>query len=353
MPGIAPGRNDRTGEYGFPISATWYLVHQLPLDGQRYRVTTGTRDKRLAGVKLKDLELKLFKGELGAPITSTAGASLPEFLRRFIDYARANYAGQHLQSDLSRIANMQEFFARKGVKRLKDISPGLIEEFMTVTLEGRSPKTRKNYLALLKTILNYAVKWGVIDRNPITQVRPPKIVKKFRFFSREEVSRLIKEAQEPLRTAIIILVNTGLRRAELFNLRWRDVDLKAGSLRVWPYDGFTPKGKRPRSIPLNEAAQKTIEKLKSNPTDPEYVFRPFKSMFAIYERFSGLLAALGMKGTLHDLRHTFASHLAMSGTPIPVIKEILGHSDIATTMIYAHLSPEQHKGEVNKLNFPL
>jgi len=58
-----------------------------------------------------------------------------------------------------------------------------------------------------------------------------------------------------------------------------------------------------------------------------------------------------MRGTLHDLRHTFASHLAMAGTPIPDIKELLGHSDIATTMIYSHLSPDRHKAEVEKLDF--
>jgi site-specific recombinase XerD len=58
-----------------------------------------------------------------------------------------------------------------------------------------------------------------------------------------------------------------------------------------------------------------------------------------------------MKGTLHDLRHTFASHMAMAGISIPVIKEFLGHSDIATTMIYAHLSPERHIAEVDRLDF--
>jgi len=57
-----------------------------------------------------------------------------------------------------------------------------------------------------------------------------------------------------------------------------------------------------------------------------------------------------MKGTLHDLQHTFASHLVMSGVPIPVIKELLGHSDISTTMIYAHLSPNIHQAAIDKLN---
>ena len=76
-----------------------------------------------------------------------------------------------------------------------------------------------------------------------------------------------------------------------------------------------------------------------------------KKMLDEYKRFSALLKTLGTEGTLHDLRHTYASHLAMNGTPIPVIKELLGHADISTTMIYSHLSPEMHKAAVDQLPF--
>ncbi len=82
-----------------------------------------------------------------------------------------------------------------------------------------------------------------------------------------------------------------------------------------------------------------------------FAFRPSVSDNGLYKDFAVLLKQLGMQGTLHDLRHTFASHLAMQGVPIPVIKELLGHSDISTTMIYAHLSPEIHKKAVDKLPF--
>jgi site-specific recombinase XerD len=88
---------------------------------------------------------------------------------------------------------------------------------------------------------------------------------------------------------------------------------------------------------------------KKEPDD--FVFRPFRSEHRLYKRFAALIDELVMKGTLHDLRHTYASHLTMAGVPIPVIKELLGHSDIATTMIYAHLSPDIHKAAVNKLPF--
>lgn len=204
---------------------------------------------------------------------------------------------------------------------------------------------------MLKTALNKAVEWDIIEFNPIIKVKTPKIVKTFHFFSEDEVATLIAKADQPLKTGIIILVTTGMRRGELFHLRWRDVDLKAGSLRVWPYEGFSPKGKRARTIPISLSLAPILRGLSKKKKPDDFVFRPFQSEHRLYKRFAALIAELGMKGTLHDLRHTYASHLAMAGVPIPVVKELLGHSDIATTMIYAHLSPDIHKAAVEKLPF--
>jgi len=222
---------------------------------------------------------------------------------------------------------------------------------MDVVLIGRKPKTKKNYLTLLKTILNYAVKWGYIDHNPIANMKPPKVVKTFHFFNNDEMKLILEKSKEPLNTGIVLLANTGIRRAELYHLRWKDVDLKTEQIRVWPYEGFVPKGKRPRAIPLNDEAFKTIKVLKKSRNKTEFVFRPYKSIYYLREKFTELLKELGIKGTLHDLRHTFASHLAMAGVPIPVISELLGHSNLSTTEVYAHLSPGIHKIQVKKLKF--
>ncbi len=328
--------------------STWWMNYSV--NGQRFRVSTGTGNKQLAEIKLNELKLKIFKGEIGAKRSAGKRATVSEFFRRYRDYIQSN-SNVDKHSDLARLRAFQEFFARQSVRYIATIDPNLVDEFRATVLVDRKPKTVKNYITLLKTALNKAVEWGLIESNPIAKVKSPKIVKTFHFFSKDEIKRLIEEAPEPLKSAILILVNTGIRRAELFHLRWRDVDFPNKNLRVWPYDGFSPKGKRPRRIPISKSLLPLLKRLSKGNSEDDYVLRPHKSEHRFYKHFVALLNELGIKGTLHDLRHTFASHLAMAGTPIPVLKELLGHSDISTTMIYAHLSPDIHRAEVEKLPF--
>jgi len=324
----------------------WWLNYTLA--GKRMRISTGTRDRKLALLKLKDVELKLFKGEIGAKAQASSSIPVHEFFRRYTDYIQTgNPVDKHAERSRPRVT--QEFLARKAVRHLAEISPKLVDEFRTAVLAGRKPKTVKNYITLLKTALNKAVEWRLIESNPIANVKAPKVVKTFHFFSQQEIKRLISEASEPIRTGIVLLVNTGMRRGELFHLRCRDIDLRAGSIRVWPYEGYSPKGKRPRTVPMSSELKSILKQLLKGMGPDDYVFRPYQSDHQLYKHFSTLTARLKIKGTLHDLRHTFASHLAMAGVPIPVIRELLGHSDISTTMIYAHLSPEVHRAAIEKL----
>ena len=141
-----------------------------------------------------------------------------------------------------------------------------------------------------------------------------------------------------------------MRRGELYYLRRRDVDLENGKINIKPYDGFSTKSRRLRSVPISANLQKYLQGLKRK-HNSEYACRPYPDEHGLRKAFVRLLEEIGLRGTLHDLRHTFASHLAMNGVPIPVIKELLGHADITTTMIYAHLSPDTHKAAIDKLPF--
>lgn len=320
------------------------------VNGKRFRVSTGTTNKQHALVKLEDLKVKLFKGEIGAKKLTGRRSTVTEFMQRYEAYYRYG-SGVDRHPEISRLNAWHNYFVKNGIRHLASITPAVVDSFRTEVLEGRKPKTIKNYISFLKSALNKAVEWDLIDQNPIAKVSVPKIVKTFNFFSKDEVAQLLEAADPEVRTGIQILVSTGMRRGELFHLRCRDVDLKSASIRVWPYGDYSPKGKRPRTIPMTAETKKILAKQLKNKKADEYAFRPFPSENRLYKRFAELLKELDLKGTLHDLRHTFASHLAMEGVPIPVIKELLGHSNISTTMVYAHLSPEIHKAAVDKLPF--
>jgi len=320
------------------------------INSKRFRISTGTSNKQHALVKLEDLKVKLFKGEIGAKKLTGRKSSVTEFFQRYEAYFR-NGSTVDRHPDISRLQAWHNFFVKNGIRHLASITPNLVDTFRAEELEGRKPKTIKNYISFLKTAMNKAVEWDLIDKNPIANMSVPKIVKTFNFFSKDDIAKLLHIADPEVQTGIQILVSTGMRRGELFHLRCRDVDLKSDSVRVWPYGEYSPKGKRPRTIPMTAELKKVFTRLLKGRKADDHVFRPFVCQNRLYKRFAELLKELGMKGTLHDLRHTFASHLAMEGVPIPVIKELLGHSNISTTMMYAHLSPEIHKAAVNKLPF--
>jgi len=124
--------------------------------------------------------------------------------------------------------------------------------------------------------------------------------------SAEEVQKLINGADEPLKAGITLLVYTGMRRGELFHLRKHGIDFNAGNIRIWPYGSYSPKGKRPRTIPISDETKGLFNQLAKDKKPDDYIFRPFQSEHRLYKRFAEHVKKLGIKGTLHDLRHTFA-----------------------------------------------
>ena len=134
--------------------------------------------------------------------------------------------------------------------------------------------------------MNKAVEWDLIDKNPIANMSVPKIVKTFNFFSKDDIAKLLHIADPEVQTGIQILVSTGMRRGELFHLRCRDVDLKNDSIRVWPYGEYSPKGKRPRTIPMTAELKKIFTKLLKDRKADDHVFRPFVCQNRLYKRFA-------------------------------------------------------------------
>ena len=141
-----------------------------------------------------------------------------------------------------------------------------------------------------------------------------------------------------------------MRYGEMIHLEWADIDFDNDFIKIQPKVDWTTKSHQSRVIPMHpEVKQMLVERFKQKKELRVFIGETIDSFHHRLVRFSKLL---GMKGiSPHVLRHTCASHLVMRGVDLPTIKQILGHSDIKTTMIYAHLAQDHVKYALSKLDF--
>lgn len=164
--------------------------------------------------------------------------------------------------------------------------------------------------------------------------------RRLRFLSKEEIASLIDACDPHLRPIAITALNTGMRKGEILNLTWDQVDLKHGFILLVN----TKNGER-REIPINDTLRETLLGL-TRRLDVPYVFydqktgKPYQD---IKRSFASACRRARIRDfRIHDCRHTFASQLIMAGVDLTTVKELLGHKTITMTMRYAHLAPS-HK----------
>ncbi len=207
-------------------------------------------------------------------------------------------------------------------------------------------KTIKNVRATLRRILASAKEWGEIPAIPdLPRVKVPE--SSWDFFTWEETERLLAACRdEEERALLMFAVHTGARAGEQLALSWGDIDwhnhlvvFRRSSTRG--IVGPTKSG-RERKVPLTgklEAALRRIKHLRSdrvfcNPDGSVLTLDQLHERFWMVSRRAGL-----RRLRWHDLRHSFGSQAAMAGVPIIQVQQWMGHSTIAMTMRYAHLSP--------------
>ena len=287
--------------------------------------------------------------------------TLEEFKPRYMEnHAKAN------REKASSLHAKERIFAnhllwRLGSKRLDQISDEDVQAIKG-DLADKKPKTVNNVLLVLSNCLRVAVKWKVIAAMPCTIGLLKVSNAKLTFYEFEEYRRLVAAAEKiDLRTLVVVLLggDAGLRRGEIIGLRWCDVDFARRQLQirqaVWERTVDTPKGGRPRIVPMTAALAGALQRFRHLRGERVLYDDDGRAVrghtLRNYHRAAQRRANLGsMTGGLHILRHTFCSHLAMRGAPAKAIQELAGHEDLMTTMRYMHLSPAARDSAIRLLD---
>jgi integrase len=237
---------------------------------------------------------------------------------------------------------------------LKELTPGRLDSVLTGLADQRdwTPATQNRYRSLLSGIFRLAVRNGRTASNPVRETTHlHENNKRCRYLSDDEEAKLMTviRAGPPEREAeIVVALHSGMRRSEQYQtcqvpdggLKWEHLNLRVGVIRL-------PRSKsgKARDIPMNSVLRETLGSLPQR-IDSPYVFDGTDPN----KWFGKAIKRAGIRDFhWHDLRHTFASRLAMAGVPLRHIAELLGHSEIQTTMRYAHLQPGHLADAVEKL----
>jgi integrase len=273
-------------------------------------------------------------------------------VENFLPYSEANK--KSFVNDVSICRVLVPYFRGKAIRQ---VTPALIEEFKQWFLakptrhgSQRSLATVNNHLRVLSKILSLALDANLIDTNPCFRVRKFKPNnRRLRVLSDEEETELLAqlEGNQLTHSIVIFALNTGLRRGEIFNLKWPDVDFQRRRLTV-----RKTKANKERFVPINVTVKNLLQSLPRFLSD--YVFPSPQTtgrLTDIKKSFRGAVVTAKIENLrFHDLRHTFATRLADAGTDAFTLMEILGHSNLATTMIYVHASVEAGRRAVEKLD---
>jgi len=326
----------------FQKGKNWYIDYYFK--GRRKRKKIGP-SKKLATQVLKDVQLKIAKGEyLG--IYEEKKIAFNDYAKQYLAYSKANKAwSTYKRRDRFSIDHLTSFFKDK---YLFEIAPEMIEKYKTLRLEKVSPASVNRELACLKHMFTKAIEWAYVNSNPAKTVKllkePPG---RLRYLVPEEIERLLDACSDHIRPIVIAALNTGMRKSEILNLRWKEVDLRNRKITV-----INAKNNESRVIPINQTLHQELLTL-SEKDKGEHVFsdRNGQPYGDIKKGFSSALNRAGIEDfRFHDLRHTFGSHLVMQGVDLKTVQQVMGHKDIKMTMRYSHLSPEYVQEAMERLD---
>lgn len=347
-------------------------VYTGKMDGQYQRVTETFHGLK-SEAKLRESELKN-KAKTGG-IIGNKKITFKELSDIWAEQYGQNLAPKTYSENLRLLKVINEYIGDIALSNMTTITLtslyNKIRERGKKTKSGEfaplSEKTLSNYYCLVNSILNKAIEWEFIERNPNSRVPKPKVVKhQAKFYDVEQVKKLLRcLSNEPLKcqAVIYLTLDTGAREGEITGLEWSDINLETGKVKINKVTQYVngkiieKPPKNNSSIRENTITSKTLEilkKYKKEQLEMEMLWgdkwiktskvfttengglmfpsTPYKMLKRLQKKYN--LPQI----TFHGLRHTLVSLLANEGVSLSTVSKIVGHSDISTTArIYTHV----------------
>lgn len=336
----------------------WYGV--FTVRGRQKWIRIGRVSKTTAKTILAKLEGEKEKKTFG--VSEATPIKLFDFIVKYLSYSKTNKAlGTYKRDELCSM-HLKRFFKDIWLDKL---TPHDIEKYKIKRLDdGVKARTVNIELRCLSNMLRKAVEWSHLIDNPFSKIKLLKQHKKPpRFLTKEELKKLIDVATPRYKNIIKLLVNTGLRDSELRHIKLEDIGFENRTMTV-----HAGKTKDFRVLPLNEEAYTELsflrDKFYSTTRKPRIIMRTEdQNIYVFCDEAGNPIKKLtspitktakkaGLKGVSpHTLRHTFASHLVMSGVDLRTVQRLLGHKNISTTMVYSHLTEDHLARGVEKLTW--
>ena len=232
---------------------------------------------------------------------------------------------------------------------------------------GLSPTTVRRVHATLRRAFRDAVRWGLLEKNPVASCDPPRLARDtgMRTWTLEELQSFLRATKgDDLHVLWMLLATTGIRRSEALGLRWANIDLTGRTIAIRetlvlvgssPYFSEPKSARSRRVVALDATSCAALKRLRGGASPDELVFRdetgdPFHPG-AVSKRFrEAVIDADLPRIRLHDLRHTHATLALQAGIHPKIVSERLGHSTVAFTLdVYSHALPTLQRDAAERL----
>lgn len=311
-----------------------------------WECSTGTKRKSL---KTKDrIKAQELIESFSLPSEQPEKITLRKFVTEFLDFVEVSRSHATFVIYRTSLKHAAECWG-PGLD-IKELNSKLLDNLIVFLIRsGLSVPSVNKYMRHLKTAFRYALTWQYIEK-PLVFPRPLGEMKENRYLSHDDLKKLFFKIEDSeFYDFCLLSACTGLRSGELIRLLKSDIDNPPGFIRV----SAEQKNKTESPIPISKQAREIIDRSIGRYPNKDKLFR-FNTVCWISQKFKKVSREAGLDDIrFHDLRHTFASHHAMSGTDIQVIQKLMRHKSLTSTMVYAKLSPDYLKIQCDRIDYDL